>query len=50
MIPSSHRRCRAAADFVDFVIASTAEPEQLIEFANQLVGRTRAAFILPMPT
>ncbi len=28
---------------VDFVIASTAEPEQLIEFANQLVGKAYAS-------
>ena len=27
---------------VDFVIASTAEPEQLVEFANQLVGKAYA--------
>ena len=36
----ARRRCRAAAAFpVDFVIASTAEPERLTEFANQLVGK-----------
>ena len=28
---------------VDFVIASTAEPEQLVEFANQLVGKAFAS-------
>ena len=28
---------------VDFVIASTAEPERLVEFANQLVGRAFAS-------
>ena len=34
----------AAADFpVDFVIASTAEPEQLIEFGNQLVQKAFAS-------
>jgi len=28
---------------VDFVVASTAEPEQLVEFANQLVGKAFAS-------
>ena len=37
---------------VDFVIASSAEPQQLLQFANQLVAKAfqSGMFILPTPT
>jgi multidrug efflux pump len=44
VIPMTPAPLPGAGDFpVDFVIASTAEPQQLVEFANQLVGKAFAS-------
>jgi multidrug efflux pump len=44
VIPMTPAPLPGAGDFpVDFVIASTAEPAQLVEFANQLVGKAFAS-------
>ena len=44
VIPMTPAPLPGGGDFpVDFVIASTAEPQQLVEFANQLVGKAFAS-------
>ena len=44
VIPMTPAPLPGGGDFpVDLVIASTAEPEQLVEFANQLVGKAFAS-------
>jgi multidrug efflux pump len=44
VIPMTPAALPGAGDFpVDFVVASTAEPQQLIELANQLVGKAFAS-------
>src|SRR5262249_4968159 len=44
VIPMTPAALPGAGDFpVDFVVGSTAEPQQLVEFANQLVGKAFAS-------